>query len=70
MKIAFRWPGPPSQDWSEEIDWPVALRVPVKDEMVDLPDHGQVYVESVQWFADAESLAHNGGLPYAQLIVR
>ena len=69
MKIAFRKPGM-GDDWLEEVDWPDTLRIPVSGEMVDLPDHGQVWIESVYWFLDPESMESNGGLPSIMLIVR
>ncbi len=64
--IAFRNPGPPDDDWTETLEWPESLRVPVAGEMVDLPTRGQFTVQSVQWFCHL----HHGGRPLVQVIVR
>jgi hypothetical protein len=52
------------------VEWPADLRVPVAGEMVDLPIHGQVYVEAVQWFCGDESRRRNSNRPVIQVIVR
>lgn len=68
VKITFRKPG--RTQWSEDVDWPEAVRIPVAGEIVELPQHGQVTVEAVQRWADAESRDLNGGIPAVQLVVR
>lgn len=51
------------------MQWPVEIRVPVRGELLSLPDGDQVEVRHVQWWLDDPDADPTAGRVSVQLIV-